>query len=701
MNNIVRKEIEFAGRKLVLETGELAMRAPIAVKATYGDTVVLVTITHAPSAGDIDFLDLRVEYQEKFYASGSINSSRFIKREGKPTDDAVISRRVIDHAFRPLFPKDFNLSVQIAATVLSLDEDADAEFLTMVATSAALFASELPAAGPVVTARVGLIHNNYVLCPSRSDLHEVSDMEMMVSFVGDDKRFLAVEAGLKVLPEEKVLGAINYARDGLDPIMNLIKEFALAVNPEKKVISYKPKEYNQTLVDALKANYKEQLTSLIKSSLDKLERDAKLVALKKQAVDTYGEEYGASTVMEVLGKYEKEAIRSLALQDNKRLDGRNLTEVRPITTKVDVLPRTHGSGLFTRGTTQALTIATLGSPSSELMQQDMYGERTKRFMHFYNFPPYSTGEIGRFGTPGGREIGHGMIAEKALRAVMPSQEEFPYTVILTSEILSSNGSSSMAASCGATLALMSAGVPIKDMVGGVAMGLIVEDESTFDNFRVLTDLSGEEDFAGYLDFKMTGTREGVTAIQCDMKVKGLPMNVLDEVIIQSRAGRLHVLDEMSKTITTPNSSLSKYAPRMSRIKIDPDKIGTLIGSGGKTIKEIQDTTQTEIHIEDDGTVIISGKSEELMSKALAWVDGLTRDVKPGEIYDGKVVDLLDFGALTEILPGKVGLLHISELSNEYVSNIRDVIRVGDLVRVKVLRVEDNGKIALSKKAVKE
>jgi len=701
MNNIVRKEIEFAGRKLVLETGELAMRAPIAVKATYGDTVVLVTITHAPSAGDIDFLDLRVEYQEKFYASGSINSSRFIKREGKPTDDAVISRRVIDHAFRPLFPKDFNLSVQIAATVLSLDEDADAEFLTMVATSAALFASELPAAGPVVTARVGLIHNNYVLCPSRSDLHEVSDMEMMVSFVGDDKRFLAVEAGLKVLPEEKVLGAINYARDGLDPIMNLIKEFALAVNPEKKVISYKPKEYNQTLVDALKANYKEQLTSLIKSSLDKLERDAKLVALKKQAVDAYGEEYGASTVMEVLGKYEKEAIRSLALQDNKRLDGRNLTEVRPITTKVDVLPRTHGSGLFTRGTTQALTIATLGSPSSELMQQDMYGERTKRFMHFYNFPPYSTGEIGRFGTPGGREIGHGMIAEKALRAVMPSQEEFPYTVILTSEILSSNGSSSMAASCGATLALMSAGVPIKDMVGGVAMGLIVEDESTFDNFRVLTDLSGEEDFAGYLDFKMTGTREGVTAIQCDMKVKGLPMNVLDEVIIQSRAGRLHVLDEMSKTITTPNSSLSKYAPRMSRIKIDPDKIGTLIGSGGKTIKEIQDTTQTEIHIEDDGTVIISGKSEELMSKALAWVDGLTRDVKPGEIYDGKVVDLLDFGALTEILPGKVGLLHISELSNEYVSNIRDVIRVGDLVRVKVLRVEDNGKIALSKKAVKE
>jgi len=701
MANIVKKEIEFAGRKLILETGEMAIRAPIAVKATYGDTIVLVTITHAPSSADIDFLDLRIEYQEKFYASGTINSSRFIKREGKPSDDSVIARRVIDHAFRPLFPKDFNLSVQIVATVLSLDEEADAEFLAMVATSAALFASELPAVGPVLTGRVGLVKNDYILCPSRSVLHETSEMEMMVSFVGDDKRFLAVEAGMKELPEEKVLGAINYVRENMDPLMNLIKDFALAVNPTKKVIEYTPKAFPQALLDGLKENYKEKLTSLIRSSLDKIERDLQISAVKKQALDQYSVEFGASAVKELLSKYEKEAIRTLGLVDNKRLDGRELTQVRDITSKIDLLPRAHGSGLFTRGTTQSLTVATLGSPSFELLQQDMYGERSKRFMHFYNFPPYSTGEIGRMGTPGGREIGHGMIAEKALKAVMPSQEEFPYTVILTSEILSSNGSSSMAASCGATLALMSAGVPIKSMVGGVAMGLLVEDEKSFDNYKILTDLSGEEDFAGYLDFKMTGTRDGVTAIQCDMKVKGIPMNVLDEVIFQSRLGRLVVLDEMSKTITKPKETLSQYAPKMVRIKIDPDKIGTLIGSGGKTIKEIQEVTQTEIHIEEDGSVIISGVDDDLMAKALAWVDGITREVKPGEIYDGKIVDILDFGGLVEILPGKVGLLHVSEISNEYVTNVRDVIKIGDIVKVKVMRVEDNGKIALSKKAVKE
>jgi len=701
MNNIIRKEIDFAGRKLVLESGELAMRAPVAIKATYGETVLLLTVAYANSSSDLDFLDLRIEYKEKFYASGTINSSRFVKREGRPTDDAVISRRVIDHAFRPLFPKDFNLSVQIVATVLSLDETADAEFLAMVATSAALLASELPVNDPVATGRVGLINNEFILCPSRVDLYENSSLDMMVSFVGEDKRFLAIEAGIKVLPEEKVLEAITYVRDSIDPLIGLVKEFALELNPNKKTIEYTPKVLPEELVAALKENYKDQIFSLIKSGLEKLERDQKIADLKLEALKTYEDEYGAFSVNELLSKYEKEAIRFITLNEGKRLDGRDMTEIRPISTKIDVLPRTHGSGLFTRGTTQALTIATLGSPSQELLKQDMYGESSKRFMHFYNFPPYSVGEVGRFGTVGGREIGHGMIAEKALKAVMPSQEEFPYTVIVTSEILSSNGSSSMAASCGSTLALMSAGVPIKDMVGGIAMGLVVEDEKTFDNYKILTDLSGEEDSAGYLDFKMTGTRTGVTAIQCDMKVKGIPIKVLEEVITQSKEGRLVVLDEMSKTITTPKDHLSPHAPKMSRIKINPDKIGTLIGSGGKTIKEIQEATETEIHIEEDGTVIISGIKDDLIEKALAWVDGITREVKPGEVYDGNVVDLLDFGALVEILPGKVGLLHISEISNEYVSNIKDVIKVGDLVTVKVLRVEDNGKIALSKKAVTE
>lgn len=699
MNKIVRKEIEFAGRKLVLETGELAMRAPIAVKASYGDTVVLTTISYVPSSADIDYLDLRLEFQEKLYASGTINSSRFMKREGKPTDNSIIARRVIDHAFRPLFAKDLTLSIQIATTVLSLDTDADVEFLAMIATSAAVYASELPAKGPVTTGRVGLINGEYVLCPSLDDLHNNSDLEMMVSFVGEDKRFLAVEAGANILPEEKIIGAINFVRDRMDPLAQLIKDFASEVNPSKKVLSYTSKISSKELLTSLKDKYEKEMITIIKGFLPKAERDAKITDLKNRALAEFKENYSSAEINGILDMFEIDASRDLALTDGKRIDNRAMTEVRSISAKVGLLPRTHGSGLFTRGTTQALTIATLGSPSHELLIQDMYGERSKRFMHFYNFPPYSTGEVGRFGNPGGREIGHGMIGEKGLRAVMPSQKDFPYTTIVMTEILSSNGSSSMAATCGSTLALMDAGVPLKGMVGGVAMGLIVDDEDTFSKYHILTDLSGEEDHSGCLDFKMTGTREGVTAIQCDMKVKGIPMNVLEEVINQSKQGRLFVLDEMSKTITAPRSKLSKYAPKMVQIKIDPDKIGTLIGSGGKTIKEIQEVTQTEIHIEEDGNVLITGATDEATKEAYDWVDGITRDVRPGEIYDGKVVDLLDFGALVEILPGKVGLLHISELSNEYVTDIRSKVNVGDAFKVKVLRVEDNGKMSLSKKAV--
>lgn len=698
MNKIIKEEIEFAGKKITLETGELALRADMAVKATYGDTVLLATVVHGDPMPDADFLGLRVEYEEKLYASGSIKSSRFVKREGKPTDEAVITRRTIDHAIRPLFPKDFYDEVQVVMTVLSLDEDADPEFLAMVATSAALQASDVPCYGPMTTVRVGLVDDKFVVCPCLSDLEEKSDLDMIVSFVGEDQRFLACEAEANVLPEEKILEGINFARDNVSPILDLVTNFAEKVNPKGEKYEYESKALPQEIVDAVNDLAEEKVKKILKDSLPIGEKQEKYDEIREEILTKYEGTYKKVDMLRAFDEIEKKVVRNLVLEDEKRLDGRGLKDVRPISSKVGILPRTHGSGLFTRGTTQALTVCTLGSPSEELLIQDMYGERKKRYLHYYNFPPYSVGEIGRFGGPKGREIGHGMIAEKALRPLIPSQEDFPYTIMLVSEIVSSNGSSSMAATCGSTLALMDAGVPLKDMVGGIALGLVVEDDS-FSKYKILTDIAGEEDAGGYMDFKMTGTKDGVTAIQCDIKVKGIPMNVLSEIVKQSREARIHVLDEMKKTISSSRESVSEYAPKMVTINIDPDKIGLIIGAGGKTIREIQEKTGTEIAVEEDGKVIISSSNIEKATEALEIVKNMVRELKPGEVLDGEVKEILDFGALVEVLPGKVGLLHVSEIANEYVENVRDFLNVGDKVKVKVLSVERDGKISLSKKAL--
>lgn len=698
MNKIVKKEIDFAGRKLVLETGELALRANMAVKASYGDTVVLLTVVSGEANPDTDFFPLTVNYEEKLYSSGTIKSSRFVKRDGKSTDDAVIAQRVIDHAIRPLFPKDYMDEVQVVATVLSLDKDADPEFLSMVAASAALTASDVPWNGPMVTGRVAFREGQFVLCPSITELEEDSDLDMMVSFAGEDKRFLAVEAEANVLKEEKVLEAINFVRDNTDPLLKLIKEFALEVNPDGKKREYVSKLVSEDIVKAVSELAGEKFEDIYKQSLDKVERSAKRWEIEAELFAKYDGVYKKIDMQKALDDVEKSCIRDLVLKEEKRIDGRGLKDIRPISSKVGVLPRTHGSALFVRGTTQAFTVATLGSPSMELLIQDMYGERRKRFLHYYNFPPYSTGETGKMGAPRNREIGHGMIAEKALRPMVPSQDEFPYTIILVSEILSSNGSSSMAATCGSTLALMDAGVPIKDMVGGVAMGLMVSDYD-FGSYKIITDLSGEEDSSGYLDFKMTGTKNGVTAIQCDMKVPGMPMNVLEEVILQSREGRLFILNEMQKTINEPNKGVSQYAPKMLTLKIDPAKIGIVIGTGGKTIKEIQEQTESEIFIEEDGSVVVTSVDLEKAQKAVDIVAGLTRELKVGDIFDGSVKDLLEFGALVEILPGRVGLLHISEITNTYVEKVEDWFKPGDQVKVKVIGLGNDGKISLSKKAL--
>jgi len=700
MNKIVRKETNFAGKKLIFETGELALRADMSVKATYGDTVLLVTAVSGDPSPEADFLGLRVQYEEKLYASGSIKSSRFVKRDGKATDDAVIARRSIDHAIRPLFPKDYMDEVQIVVTVLSLDEDADPEFLSMLATSACLQASNIPFSGPMASARIGMIDEKLVLSPSLSELEEKSDLDMMVSFVGEDKRFLAAEVEANVLPEEKILEAVNFARDNIDDLYNFVAEFVKEINPEGQKYEYVSRFPSEEVINAISDLTMDRVEEIMKEknlTEGKQLMSEKLTELKEEAFKNFEGTYKKSDMEMAYELIKKKVMRKIVLDEGKRIDGRKVDEVRPLSIRTGILPRTHGSALFTRGETQALTVCTLGSPSDELLIQDMYGERRKRYLHYYNFPPYSVGEVGRFGAPNPREIGHGMIAEKALRPVIPSQDDFPYTIMLVSEIISSNGSSSMASTCGSTLALMDAGVPIKDMVSGVAMGLIVEDDS-FSRYQILTDLSGEEDANGYMDFKMTGTIRGVTAIQLDVKVKGIPMDVLPKIIEQSKEGRLFILKEMQKVIDTPRSEVSQYAPKTVTTMIDPDKIGMVIGTGGKVIREIQEKTQSEISIEEDGKVVISSVDKEKAEEALKIVEGMTRSMQVGEIFEGTVKELLDFGALVEVLPGKVGLLHVSEITDSFVENVDEWFKVGDVVKVKVISVGDEGKFSLSKRA---
>ncbi|NMB91394.1 polyribonucleotide nucleotidyltransferase [candidate division WWE3 bacterium] len=700
MNKIIRKETEFAGKKLILETGELALRSNMAVKATFGDTVLLVTVVSGEPSIEADFLGLRVQYEEKLYASGSIKSSRFVKREGKATDDAVIARRTIDHAIRPLFPKDYMDEVQVVVTVLSLDETADPEFLSMIATVACLQASDVPFYGPVATARIGLIDGNLVLCPSLKDLDEKSDLKMMVSFVGEDQRFLAAEVEANILPEEKILEAMNFARDELKPLVKFINDFVKEVNPEGKKYIYESKALPDETLSDITALVGEKVEEIMKSkekNNGKQDMGDELWEIREEMFKKFEGTYKKVDMELAFESIKKDVVRKIVLDEGKRIDGRKPTEVRPISINVGVLPRTHGSALFTRGETQALTVCTLGSPSDELLIQDMYGERKKRFIHYYNFPPYSVGEVGRFGAPNPREIGHGMIAEKALRPVIPDQAVFPYTIMLVSEVISSNGSSSMASTCGSTLSLMDAGVPIKDMVSGVAMGLVVEDE-TFNKYQILTDLAGEEDAGGFMDFKMTGTEEGVTAIQCDIKLKGIPMEILPKIMEQSKEGRMFILKEMQKVISKPKEEVSIYAPKMVTTQVNPDKIGVIIGTGGRVIREIQEKTQSEISIEEDGKVTISAPDKDKAEEALKIVEGLVKEVEVGEIYEGVVKELLDFGALIEVLPGKIGLLHVSEITNSFVENVNDWFKVGDKVKVKVISTGEDGKFSLSKRA---
>ncbi|MFH1295018.1 MAG: polyribonucleotide nucleotidyltransferase [bacterium] len=697
MSSIVRKEIEFAGKKLVLEAGALAVQADLAVKASWGDTVVLATVVSGAANPELDFFPLTVNYEEKLYASGQIKSSRFVKREGRPTDEAVIVKRLIDHAVRPLFPSDYMDEVQVTCTVLSLDPHSDPEFLSMLAVSACLHASEVPWRGPIASARVGLVNGSYVLCPPVYENKPDTKIDMVVSFVGEDRKFLAMEAEVDLLPEEKVLGAIDFARDHIECLMPLLTEFAQAVNPEGKKYIYVSKKVDPDMLKEVKEVVKDRVVTMMDASFDKLKLKEEQELLKSELFEKFTGKYKKSDLSRAFDEVVKHILQEVILDKNKRPDGRGPLEIRPLEASVGILPRTHGSALFSRGITQTLTVATLGSTSLELFIQNMYGERTKRFIHYYNFPPYSVGETGRIGGPGSREIGHGMLAEKALRPVIPEQDVFPYMIILVSETLSSSGSSSMASTCSSTLALMDAGVPIKDIVGGVGVGLITNDD--FTKHVILTDLAYMEDAYGFLDFKMTGTRTGVTAIQSDMKLPGIPMHLLPKIFEQSREARLKVIDTLEQTLAQPREEVSKYAPKVMSIKIDPAKIGMVIGSGGKTIKEIEAKTGCMLGIEDSGNIAISGNDEEMVKKAAETILGIVKEVEVGEIYEGTVREVVDFGAFVNILPGKDGLLHVSELSGEFIEDPHSVLKEGDQIKVKVIAVGNDGKVSLSKKAL--
>ncbi|MGE5629835.1 MAG: polyribonucleotide nucleotidyltransferase [Caulobacteraceae bacterium] len=682
-------ELELAGRKLSIETGRVAQLADAAVLVRYGDTVVLVTACAAaePKEG-IDFFPLSVDYEERLYAVGKIPGG-FIKREGKPTEKAILSARLIDRPIRPLFPKGYRNDVQVVATVLSVDQDNNPEIAAMIGSSAALSLSSIPFNGPTGSVLVGLVDGKYVLNPT-SEEREKSDLHLVVS--GTKDAVMMVEAGAKEVPEDVMLGAIMFAHENIKKIVEFIEEMAAKIGKEKKeYVVFKPEEE----IDKAVREFSTEKTLDAIRTPDKLMRQERIDAVKEETFAHFAEIFPEKEkdIDGVLYDILKEQVRKLITEEGIRPDDRKLDEIRPITCEVGILPRVHGSGLFTRGQTQVLTVATLGALGDVQVLDGLTDEETKRYMHHYNFPPYSVGETRFMRGPGRREIGHGALAERALEPMIPSEEEFPYTIRLVSEVLSSNGSTSQGSVCGSTLALMDAGVPIKAPVAGVAMGLMKEQA----NVAILTDIQGMEDFLGDMDFKVAGTTKGITAIQMDIKIAGIDKPILEKALEQARKGRLFILDKMLAAISEPRKELSPYAPKIITTRIDPDKIRDIIGPGGKTINKIIAETGVKIDIEDDGRVFIAAVNQADGDKALKIIEGLTAEVQEGQIYLGKVARITSFGAFVEILPGKEGLVHISKLDTKRVEKVEDVVSVGDEILVKVTDIDKQGRINLSRR----
>ena len=696
-NTIIKKEMEFAGRKLILETGRLAPQANMAVLARMGETVVLATAVANEPRENTDYFPLRIDYEEKLYAGGHIKGSRWVKREGRPTDEATVTARLIDHTVRPLFPKDYLEDIQVIATVLSIDEENDPQILALIAASAALHASDIPWEGPISAVRLGLKEGNFIINPPVNG-EDGLELNAVVSSI--DGRILAIEAEGKEVPEEKIVEGLKFCQEPMAELAQFIKDFAAEVG--KKKLEYESAALSEDLLKDIADFAGEKIKKIVVTPMDKVDFVDTRGDLLEEIYAKFEGRYAKADMKQAVDEVQKKEVRKLIFDEGKRVDGRGLDEVRPIEIEAGLLPRTHGSVFFARGMTQALSIVTLGSSSLEQWIEGMTGEGTKRYMHHYYGRPFSLGETGPLRGPGRREIGHGTLAENALKPMIPSKEDFPYAIRVVTEILSQNGSTSMAATCGSSLALMDAGVPIKAPVAGVAIGLMVNEDAS--KHILLTDIVGVEDFNGFMDFKMTGTEKGMTAIQMELKMHGLPFEVLEEAFKKSREKRREILGIMGKVLAEPRKELSKHAPRITVITIDPKKIGEIIGPGGKIIKNIIETTKCDIDVEDDGTVLISsqeGEPDSDAQKAKEWIENIVREAKVGEIYEGKVVRIMDFGAFVEILPGKDGLVHISELAHRHVPTVGSVVKEGDKIKVKVIEIDSTGRISLSKKALEE
>ncbi|VFM95637.1 MAG: polyribonucleotide nucleotidyltransferase [Candidatus Kentron sp. G] len=689
----IKKVLPYGSHTLTLETGDIARQAAGAVMACLGDTHVLVTVVaeHQPKEGK-DFLPLTVDYQEKTYAAGRIPGS-FFRREGRPGEKEILTSRLIDRPLRPLFPKGFHNEVQVIATVVSLDPDIDPDVPSLIGASAAMALSGIPFDGPISAARVGYIDGQFVLNPTLSQLQE-SGLDLVVA--GTEQAAIMVESEAKELPEDIMLDAVLFGQAAFQPVIAAIRE--LAEQAGRPAWEWRSPEEDQALQQEVRDICGATMGDAYRI-VDKLQRQQRVAEIKTSVTETLsgGDEpkWSSRDVSSALEKLEKSMVRGRILAGEPRIDGRDSRTVRDITNRVGILPRTHGSALFTRGETQALVITTLGTERDAQFIDAIEGERREPFLLHYNFPPYCVGETGRVGSPKRREIGHGRLAKRGIQAVIPALEDFPYVIRIVSEITESNGSSSMASVCGTTLSLMDAGVPIKAPVSGIAMGLIKEGN----RFVVLSDIMGDEDHLGDMDFKVAGTRGGITALQMDIKIKGITREIMETALIQAREGRLHILDEMNKAIQEPRAQMSDYAPRIISMRVRPDKIRDVIGKGGSTIRAITEATGATIDIDDDGIVKIASVDNLAGEEAQRRIEQITADVEVGMIYDGRVAKLMDFGAFVNILPGKDGLVHISQISEERVQNVSDKLREGDMVKVKVLEVDKQGRIRLSMKAV--
>lgn len=686
---------EWANQPLTIETGQLAKQANGAVLVRYGDTVVLSTATASKEPRDGDFFPLTVNYEEKMYAAGKIPGG-FKKREGRPGDEATLTARLIDRPIRPLFPDGYRHDVQIINTVLSADPNCSPEMAAMIGSSMALSVSDIPFQGPIAGVNVGYVDGEYVINPNLEQ-REKSRLDLEVA--GHKDAVNMVEAGASEITEAEMLEAILFGHEEIKRLCAFQEEIIAHLQPEKR--EFIPEEKNQTLIDSVTQMTKDENLNGAIQTFDKQERDANLDAIKERILANFENEEDPENeallkeVGTIINTLIKDEVRRLIADEKIRPDGRKPDEIRPLSSEVGLLPRAHGSGLFTRGQTQALSVLTLGSISEYQIIDGLGEEEHKRFMHHYNFPNFSVGETGPVRAPGRREIGHGALGERALKYIIPDEKTFPYTVRIVSEVLESNSSSSQASICGSTLALMDAGVPIKAPVAGIAMGLVTREES----YTILTDIQGMEDALGDMDFKVAGTTEGITAIQMDIKIDGLTKEVIEEALEQARKGRLAILEHMMQTIDQPRKELSAYAPKVEIMQIKPEKIRDVIGPGGKQINEIIDATGVKLDIEQDGTVYIGSTEQDMINQARAWIESIVREAEVGQVYDAKVKRIEKFGAFVELFPGKDALVHISQISNERINKVEDVLNIGDTLKVKVTEIDKQGRVNASHKVL--